>query len=142
MIPSNPDLVNERNYFSYAQNCIYNQFLSIGEEVQRFRRRRIDYYRDQEDTEQFRYSRFLLFHIIPDPFTDSGYKKNLFLLQRRQPGLKLHPIFNGTCCDFRAQPNVDGIRYPSDSNSGADCQLYNNGIAECFIPLFELWLSA
>lgn len=116
---------------------MFNQSLSIEEEVQRFRQRRIDYYRDQEDTEQFRYSRFLLFHIIPDTFTDSSYKKNLFLLQHRQPGLKLHTIFNGTCCDFRTQPNVDGIRYPSNSNSDADCQLYNSGIAECFIPLFE-----
>ena len=114
---------------------MFNQSLSIEKEVQQYRQQRIDYYRNQEDTSDHRYSRFLLFHIIPDTFTDSTYRKNFFLLQRNQPGLKLQSIFNGTCCDFRAQPNVDGIRYPSNSNTGADCMLNNNGVVECFLPL-------
>ena len=129
---------NGKNAVGYMElKNMFNQSLSIENEVQQYRQRRIDYYRSQEDTAHFRHSRFLLFHIIPDTFTDSTYKKNLFLFQRQQPGLKLQSIFNGTCCDFRAQPNVDGIRYPSNSNSGADCMLNNNGIAECFLPLYD-----
>lgn len=116
---------------------MFNQSLSIEDEVRQYRQCRIDYYRNQEETADFRYSRFLLFHIIPDTFTDSTYKKNLFLLQRQQRNLKFRSIFDGTCWDSWIQPNVDGIRFSSSGNTGADCLLNNNGIAECFIPLYE-----
>lgn len=115
---------------------MFNQSLSIENEVRVYRQNRIDFYRNQEDTEDYRYSKFLLFHIIPDTFNDSTYRKNLFFLQRQNPNLKFSSIFDGTGCDFRMQPNVDGIRYPGN-NYGMECLLNNSCIAECFFPLYE-----
>ncbi|MBE6776336.1 MAG: ATP-binding protein [Ruminococcaceae bacterium] len=115
---------------------MFNQSRSIENEVDIYRKKRIDYYRSQEDTSDYRYSKFLLLHIFPDTFIDSTYRKNLFLLQKQQSDIKLYSIFEGTGCNFNMQPNVDGLRYPS-CGDGMECSLGNNGIAECFFPLYK-----
>lgn len=116
---------------------MFNQSLSIENEVQNYRKQRIDYYRSQEDTEDYRYSKFLLLHIIPDTFTDSSYRKNVFLLQKQQPTLKFSQIFDGISCNNSAQPNVDGLRYMDYRNENQGT-INNNGIAECFCPIHNL----
>lgn len=139
-------LENEMNYKVYKRvgngkspigyvelKNMFNQSLSIENEVQAYRQQRIDYYRSQEDTEDKRYSQFMLVHIIPDTFTDSSYRKNMFILQKKHPHLRLGNIFNS---GHYSQPNVDGLRFP-DYRETTVGLLTNNGIAEYYAPLKE-----
>ena len=114
---------------------MFNQSLSIENEVQRYRQQRIDFYRSQEDTTNYSFSKFLLFHIIPDTFTDSSYRKNLFVLQKQNPALKFSKIFDGIANSYLAQPNVDGLSY-TNSREDVQCSINNNGIAEFFCPTY------
>jgi len=139
-------LENEMNYKVYKRvgngkssigylelKNMFNQSLSIENEVQAYRQQRIDYYRSQEDTEDKRYSQFMLVHIIPDTFMDSTYRKNMFILQRRNPNLNIGSIFNSS---YYSQPNADGLRFP-DYREETVGLLTNQGIAEYFAPLKE-----
>lgn len=115
---------------------MFNQSLSIENEVQLFRQNRIDFYRNQEDTDDCRYSKFLLLHIIPDTFTDSTYRKNLFVLQKTNSKLKFSKIFEDCGCECYPRTNVDGLCYPSYRGS-LEGSINNNGIVECFWPVQE-----
>jgi len=139
-------LENEMNYKVYKRvgngkspigyvelKNMFNQSLSIESEVQAFRQKRIDFYRSQEDTPDNRYSKFVLFHIIPDTFTDPYTHKNMFLLHKKQPSLKLSSIFYGIRCSYLPCPNVDGMRFAGDGRDN-DGIVYNNGSIECFFP--------
>lgn len=139
-------LENEMNYMAYKRvgngktpigyvelKNMFNQSLSIENEIQAYRQRRIAYYRSQEDTEDKRYSQFMLVHVIPDTFIDSSYRKNMFILQRKNPRLSLGSIFNN---GYNSQPNADGLRFP-DYRETAVGLLTNQGIAEYFAPLME-----
>ena len=53
---------------------MFTNSLSLEKEVERFRRERIDSFRMQEDTEDYKYSKFMMLHIIPETFLDSNYK--------------------------------------------------------------------
>lgn len=118
---------------------MFNQSLSIENEVEAYRRKRIDFYRMQEDTPDKRYSQFALFHIIPDTFTDSYYRKNMFLQNKQRPELKLPTVFYGMSCLYQPQPNIDGIRFPGDDRANEGL-LHNNGVAECFCPAKDVYL--
>lgn len=140
-------LENEMNYKAYKRvgngkspigyvelKNMFNQSLSIENEVHKYRQMRIDFYRNQDDTDNQRYSKFLLLHILPDTFTDPFSRKNLFLIQKQTPSLRFADIFDGLRCQYLAQPNVDGLRFPVYEN-GPEALLTNYGIAECLIPL-------
>lgn len=63
---------NKKITMTYAEmKNMFNQSLSLDKEIRNYRIERIDYYRSQAETEQSIYSRFLLFHIIPETFLDS-----------------------------------------------------------------------
>lgn len=110
---------------------MFNQSLSIEEAVQEYRQKRIDFFRNQEDTEDCRYSKFLLLHIIPDTFVDSTYRKNLFVWTKQNPGHGFSRIFSEASCTEGIKPSVDGLRFLSYHND-AEGLLNNNGIAECY----------
>lgn len=112
---------------------MFNQSLSTEREVLLHRESRIRYYRSIEDTDDFRYSQFLLLHIFPDTFTDSNYNKNLFLIEKRDK-IMFQNIFSSIGCSGWSIPNVDGLRFPN-YRFGEECQIANNGTAECFFPL-------
>lgn len=112
---------------------MFNQSLSIEKEVLRFRESRIFDIRKNEDTDDFRYSQFLLLHIIPDTFVDSSHDKNVFLLKRNNRQ-SLSGMFGSVGCAGVSVPNVDGLRFPS-FRSGEECRLYKNCIAEVYDPL-------
>ena len=111
---------------------MFTQSLSMEKEIEHFRRERIDYYRGQEDNKTFDYSKFLLFHIIPETFLDSSYNQPMFALE--QKGHCFSGIFNSFWCNTYSFPMVEGIRYKA-ARFNAECRLYNSGIAEVFFPL-------
>ena len=117
------------NYVELRQMFLQSQ--SLDESIYAYRKERINYYRDQEDTPDLKYSRFMLLHIIPETFRDSSNKKNMFYLQRK---VRFSSIFNEFGCNSHAMPNVDGLRYLHYRGEG-ECLLGNNGIAECFYSL-------
>lgn len=119
---------------SYTElRTMFSQTLSLSKEIRAFRENRIHYFRSQEVDNDQKYSRFLLFHIVPDTFLDDSHSKNMFLLYRKN---KLNPsgLFNSVFCDDGPVPSVDGIRFASYRNN-EESRLFNNGVAEVFIPI-------
>lgn len=128
---------NRKMYIGYLElKNMFNQSLSLDKEILSYRQERIMYFRSNEDTEDFRYSKFLLFHIIPDTFTDSSYNQSMFLLQKKNSSLPFTTIFYDIGCNDRSRPNVDGLKFLEYGGSN-ECQLNNNGIAECFCPVYS-----
>ena len=138
-------LENESNYKIYRRvgngkksasymeiKNMFTQSLSLEKEIENFRRDRIQCFLAQEDTNDHRYSRFLLLHIIPETFLNSVYDKNLFLMEKRGK-ISFGSIFGATECDGYFQPNVDGLRN-TDTRGKRECLLFNNGILEFFLP--------
>ena len=97
---------------------------------------RINYYRCQEDNENHDFSQFFMMHIIPDTFADSSYNQSLFILEKLK-NINFSSIFSSFGCGTYSIPCTDGLHFIpySDYNKGSNCYLYNNGIAECFMPL-------
>lgn len=137
---------NESNYKIYkrvgnGKSCVgytelknmFNQSQSIEKVVRNFREQRIYNFKSFEDMDDFRYSQFMLVHIIPDTFMDSSHNKNLFLMERRNK-FNFSKIFSSVGCANRSIPNVDGLRF-SSYHSGEECRLNNDCIAEAFQPL-------
>lgn len=114
---------------------MFTQSLSLEKEIQNFRTERILSFRSIEDTEDYKYSQFLLLHIIPDTFLDNNYDNNLFLVEKKKH-TKFSSIFGSVGCANVSVPNVDGLRFPS-YRSQEECLLTNNGVAEVFFPLHE-----
>lgn len=125
---------NGKKSVSYMEmRNMFTQSLSLEKEIEYFRRDRIQYFLEQEDTNDHRYSRFLLLHIIPETFLNSTYDKNLFLMEKRE-NVKFGSIFSAARCNSFYQPSVDGIR-SVNTESGTECLLFNNGISELYFPL-------
>ena len=143
---------NERNYKFYKRTGngksiipyvelrnMFNQSLSLDNEILLYRKKRIKYYNDQSETENDSYSKFMLFYIIPDTFLDHEYNQDMFILQKRK-GLKFSSVFSEFHCNYNSIPCVNGIRFIPDSeyNNKAECYIYNNCIIECFYSLNKL----
>lgn len=142
-------LENEKNYMIYKRSGngkrvvgyqeiknMFNQSLSLDKEIHHYRMERIDYYRCQEDNENHDFSQFFMMHIIPDTFADSSYNQSLFILEKLK-NINFSSIFSSFGCGTYSIPCTDGLHFIpySDYNKGSNCYLYNNGIAECFMPL-------
>lgn len=126
---------NSKRYINYPElKSMFTASLSLEKEVERFRRERIDYYRMQEDTEDCKYSKFMMLHIIPETFMDSNYNKQMYLIHRS------HNIFSGLFSAFNCTdslfPMIEGIRFTSYNDCEESC-LFNNGIAECYYPFWR-----
>lgn len=134
---------NEKKLISYAEmKNMFNQSISLEKEICNYRKERIDYFKSQAETEDSKYSRFLLLHIIPETFLDSSYNQNMFILEKTK---KKHfsTMFLHTGCGSIYMPCVDGVRYiPYNDNSiQSEGYVNNNGIVECFLPLDKNTLS-
>ncbi len=122
---------------SYSElRSMFTQSLSLENEIYNYRMERVQYFQQQEDTPEQKYSQFLLLHIIPDTFLDSSYNNNLFILQRKNQ-IYISDLFSGVNCTDGPIPTVDGVRFTS-YNFNEESHLYNNGIAEAFVPLHNL----
>lgn len=122
---------------SYAElKSMFSQSLSMEKEIYNYRMERVRYFQQQEDTPEFKYSQFALLHIIPDTFLDSSYKKNLYLMQRKNQ-IFIGDLFQGVGCNDGPIPSVDGLRFTSYRNY-AESRLFYNGIAEALIPIHGL----
>lgn len=119
--------------YSELKNMFTNS-LSLEKEVERFRRERIDSFRMQEDTEDCKYSKFLMLHIIPETFLDSNYNKQMYLIHRFQNTFS--GLFSSFNCTDTIFPMIEGIRFTS-YNDYEESRLLNNGIAECHYPFWK-----
>ena len=119
--------------YSELKNMFTNS-LSLEKEVERFRRERIDYFRMQEDTDNYKYSKFMMLHIIPETFMDSNYNKQMYLIQRSQNAFS--GLFSAFNCTDTLFPMIEGVRFTS-YNACEESRLFNNGIAECYYPFWR-----
>ena len=129
---------NSKAVIAYVElKNMFTQSLSMEREIENFRTERIEYYHSQEDNQNFDYSKFLLFHIIPETFLDSSYNKPVMVLERKS--LSFASIFQSFGCIYYGQPMIEGMRY-KHSHDNSECRIYNSGIAECFCPLWPHFL--
>lgn len=131
---------NGKTAMSYSEMKMqFNQSLSLAQEVEKFRNERISFFQSIEDDTLHSFSRFIMIHIIPDTFVDPVHNKNVYVLNKYCSG-KISGIFAPFSCSSYVKPNVDGIK-----TVGYECrqegQVYNNGIAECFIPAEGNYIS-
>ena len=125
---------NGKRPLSYMElKNMFIQSRSLEQDVLNYRKERLSYFRDNNDSIGGKSLRFLLLHIIPETFTDSSYNRNVFQLERSGK-VKFATMFSSMGCSGRSIPNVDGLRY-SHYRSVAECFATNNGIIECFLPL-------
>ena len=108
--------------YSELKNMFTNS-LSLEKEVERFRR-----------TEDCKYSKFLMLHIIPETFLDSNYNKQMYLIHRSQKTFS--GLFSAFSCTDSLFPMIEGIRFTS-YNDCEESRLFNNGIAECYYPFWH-----
>ena len=122
---------------------MFAQSQSLEKGIQQFRKERIDFFRSQEDTTEFRYSKFLLIHIIPDTFMDSTYDQKMFVKASKHK-IRFSDIFSPIWCNNVYIPTVEGLRYPQLSKNNSNENLwqmsgeglvYDNGIVETFVPM-------
>jgi len=145
---------NESSYFMYKRSGngkrimsytelknMFNQSLSLDREIYNYRTERIDYYKNQAETEDSIYSRFMLLHIIPETFLDSSYNQNMFVLEKTN-GMQFSTMFSEMECNNISMPCVDGLRYiPYRDNAiNSECYVKNNGVVESFLPLDNITL--
>lgn len=144
---------NERSYFMYKRSGngkrimsyievknMFNQSISLDKEIYNYRIERINYYKNQSETKDSIYSRFILLHIIPETFLDSSYNQNMFILERTKK-MQFSTMFSGIGCGNNSIPCVDGLRYiPYDNKNHSECYIKNNGVAECFFHLNDTTL--
>lgn len=133
---------NGKRIISYTElKNMFNQSLSLDKEIYNYRIERINYYKNQAETEDSIYSRFMLIHIIPETFLDSSYNLNMFVLEKAK-GMNFSAMFAEMGCNSTYMPCVDGLRYISYYNSPteSECFVKNNGIVECFLPLDDITL--
>lgn len=126
---------NSAKVVTYLElKTMFTQSLSFEKEVESFRKQRISFYQDQNNTSAELKEKFLLLHIIPDTFLDPSYSKPLYYYEDRGAGFSF--IFNAFECNSWAIPMVEGLRYPGKVRD-EECRFYNNGVAECYYPLTE-----
>lgn len=112
---------------------MFIQSRSLENDVLCYRRNRLNYFRDNNDSIDGKVLRFMLLHIIPETFTDSTYNQNVFQLMRSGK-VRYSPMFSSMGCSGIPFPNVDGLRYGHYQNV-SECFVNNNGIVECFLAL-------
>ena len=126
---------NSKVIMTYAElKNMFNQSPALERELQNFRRERIDYFRSHDDTQKQEYSKFLIFHIIPETFLDSSYNKTMFALEKS--GTLFSSMFSSFSCRTSSLPMVDGLRY-INYNTRNECRVFNSGTAEVFYPLAD-----
>lgn len=127
---------NGKSCMGYTElKNMFNHSLSIEKEVRKYREDRIFYFKSMEDTDDYRYSQFMLVHIIPDTFMDSNFNKNFFLLEKKF-NISLSQMFASLGCANRSIPNVDGLRFPSYQSE--ECRVNNDCVVEVFQPLYKV----
>ena len=132
---------NSKAVITYTElKNMFTQSLSMEKEIEHFRRERVENFCLQEDNETFDYSKFILFHLLPETFLDSTYNQPLLALERRNGSFSR--IFQTVSCTGLSQPIIEGLRYRHFRNiDNTERRLYNNGIAECFLPLYPYYLQ-
>lgn len=131
---------NGKRPLSYMElKNMFIQSRSLERDVLDYRRERLNYFRENNESVGGKTLRFMLLHIIPETFTDSNYNKNVFQLERSGKA-KFAPMFSAVGCSEKSVPNVDGLRYGHFRNV-AECFVTNNGIVECFLPLEEDYIG-
>lgn len=126
---------NGKKTASYSElKNTFNQSQSLEKEVYNYRTERINYYRSQSEKSDDKYSKFVLFHIIPETFTDSSYNKNVFVLEKKNK-IMFSSIFSALNCNEYSVPSADGLRFTTNTKVQFNDEGYinNNGIIECFI---------
>ena len=125
---------NSKKALSYLElKNMFIQSRSLENDVLCYRRNRLNYFRDHNDSIDGKALRFMLLHIIPETFTDSAYNQSVYQLMRSGKA-KYSPMFSSMGCSGRPFPNVDGLRYGHYKNA-SKCFVNNNGIIECFLTL-------
>lgn len=125
---------NGKRTLSYMElKNMFIQSRSLENDILSYRKDRVDYFCENNDSVGGKNLQFLLLHIIPETFTDSFYNKNVFQLARSGK-VNFAPMFSPMGCGSYSSPNVDGLRY-GHRRSVAECSAKNNGIIECFLPL-------
>lgn len=130
---------NKKVIMTYAElRNMFNQSLSLGKEIQNYRKERIDYYKSLSETDDDVYSKFILFHIIPDTFLDADYYQNMFAIEKGRK-ISFTSIFKGFSCNTASTSCVDGLRFQQfrPTLTPSVCYLNNNGIIECFLSLHK-----
>lgn len=120
---------NQKVVMGYTE--LKNMFIQsrvLEDEIEEFRRRRINYFKGIKEE---KYSRFVLFHFIPESFLND--RKHLFLIEKKKH-ICFGSIFANARIDSVSIPCVDGLRY-RNSHGDEEGIFYNNGIVEYVLPL-------
>ena len=124
---------NSKTYIEYQElKNMFTQSFSIEKEIGLFRKDRIEYFCSQGDDDENSFGKYALLHIIPETFLDMNYDKPMVALSRK--GVNFYPVFSEFECRTTPFPMVGGLWYTGKSIK-SECRLYNNGIAEAFLPL-------
>lgn len=130
---------NQSTTVSYEEmRNMFNKSMIMEKEIKLFRQERIDFFRAQEDAANNSYSQFAMVHIIPDTFLLQQSHKCIYTLDHNRDAFR--PMFQPFHCSSRALPIVDGMRF-LDDRSLAECRLFNNLIAEAFVPVRQLYTN-
>ena len=125
---------NGKKTMSYSElKNMFNQSISLEKEIYNYRTERINFYKENNIFSLN--PKYMLFHIIPDTFTDSSYNENMFALEKIK-NIDFSSIFNPFGCSSMSIPCVDGLRFIHyRSDESAECFVHNNGVIECFCLL-------
>lgn len=130
---------NEKMIMTYTElKNMFNQSISLDKEIYNYRKERIDHYKSLSENKDDAYSRFMLFHMIPETFIDHEYNKNMYAICKTKH-INFSSVFSEFRCNNTFIPCVDGLRFIPDTryDSKSECYIRNNGIVECFTPLNE-----
>lgn len=133
---------NEKKLISYVEmKNMFNQSISLEKEICNYRKERIEYYKNQEETEDGIPPRFILVHVIPETFLDSSYNQNMFIFEKSKH-IGFSKLFSEIGCNSYCTPCVDGLRYIPyrDSSFKSECYVNNNGVIECYMQLDDIML--
>ena len=93
---------------------MFLQSRSLENEILNFRKERISFFCDQNETVSGDDYRFLLLHIFPETFTDPSYNKSVFSLERSGE-VSYASIFSEIGGFYDSIPNVEGLLYRQHS---------------------------
>lgn len=128
---------NQNTTVSYEEmRNMFNKSMIMKNEIIRFRQERINFFRTQENDIYLSYSQFAMVHIIPDSFLLRQSNKSIYRLDHDKDSFRA--MFQPFKCSSRALPIVDGMRF-LDDRSRAECRLFNNLIAEAFVPVRNIY---
>lgn len=128
---------NQSTTVSYEEmRNMFNKSMIMEKEIIRFRQERIDFFRTQDNDFYLSYSQFAMVHIIPDSFLSRQSNKSIYRLNHDKDSFRA--MFQPFKCSSRALPILDGMRF-LDDRSRAECRLFNNLIAEAFVPVRNIY---